>query len=437
MKAFVNWLAPILFLILLLFTAYGLQRSEALPFQACFAFLFLLFLYSYWKSSEIGFNRLLIIGLLCRLALLPHTPTLSDDFYRFLFDGHLLIHGINPYVYLPTEALQLISGESVPFMHKLLGEMNSASYYSIYPPLHQAFFAWAALGGESLLWNLVLLRVPLILGEIGVVFLLWKLLPLWNQQASNLLLYWFNPLVILEITGNLHFEGLVLLGLLGSLWCYKTSKPMLSASLWTFAIGIKLVPAILGAVWLRAYHPIKQKVFWITAASLSFLVLLPLFQKDVFFNFYQSFRLYQSSFEFNASIYYILRFISSFWLDYNPIGTLGPSLSILAIMGIVVFAWLKPKSMDLASAFVGTYVIYLLMQTTIHPWYIIPLFGSSLLTRLKSPLLWTYVIFLSYSAYATDPAQESTAILLVQYLPFLIFAAWEFFIKPTRTTTTL
>ncbi|UJP64790.1 carotene biosynthesis protein [Mongoliitalea daihaiensis] len=427
MKVFVNWISPIFFLIILMGMAYGLERTDAWALQVCYAILFGLFLFSYWRSQEIGFVRLLVIGCLSRLLLIPHTPFLSDDFYRFLFDGHLILQGINPYTYLPQEALQQVSENSLSYMSLLVEQMNSSSYFSIYPPLHQVFFVGAALGGQSLVWNLILLRLPLILVDMGVLFFLWKLLPLWNQDRSKVLLYWLNPLIILELTGNVHFEGLVLLGLLGSIWFFKTSKPMTSASLWGFAIGVKLLPAIMGAVWLRVFPPLKHTRFWLTFTFICLIVLFPLFQADTFHNFYQSFRLYQSSFEFNASLYYVLRFLSSFWLDYNPIGTLGPVLNFLAIIGMLFFAWRQPKPIDLATGFVGTYGIYLVVQTTVHPWYIIPMLGLSLLTRYSSPLLWSALVFLSYTAYTSDPTEELTLLLLVQYIPLLIFAAKELF----------
>ena len=37
------------------------------------------------------------VAILARLALLPLAPELSDDIYRYLWDGHLLTQGVNPY----------------------------------------------------------------------------------------------------------------------------------------------------------------------------------------------------------------------------------------------------------------------------------------------------------------------------------------------------
>lgn len=434
MKAIANWLAPVLSLSIFLVLAYGLERTDTITVQACFASLFFLYFFMWKKSPTIGLGKLIIWGLFMRLLFVLHIPYLSDDFYRFLFDGHLILQGINPYAHLPSEAIQFVVEENTEFLNLLLAKMNSPNYYSIYPPLHQAFFAWAALGGESLLLNLLLLRIPLLLADLGIVFFLWKLLPLYKQDQSKLLLYWLNPLVIAEITGNLHFEVFVLFGILGSIWFYQTSQPVLSAGLWSFSIGIKLIPAILGAFWLRVYPIYRTSKFWIAAITFCAVALFPLWQANNFQHFYQSFRLYQSSFEFNASIYYFLRYLSSFWLDYNPIATLGPALNLLAIIAMLGYAWKKSNPINLAEGFMGTYLIYLVLQTTVHPWYIIPVIGLSLLTPYYSVLLWSMLVVFSYTAYHTSITNESVFFLLVQYIPFLTFAIWEFYLRPQKHT---
>ncbi|MEK7729943.1 MAG: hypothetical protein AAB354_16160, partial [candidate division KSB1 bacterium] len=54
-------------------------------------------------SCELAGSMVLILGfaVLFRLLLLPQTPFLSNDIYRYLWDAEVLQHGINPYLYPP------------------------------------------------------------------------------------------------------------------------------------------------------------------------------------------------------------------------------------------------------------------------------------------------------------------------------------------------
>lgn len=42
-------------------------------------------------------------AILFRLLLLFTSPTLSDDIYRYLWDGHVSVNGVSPYIY-PIDA---------------------------------------------------------------------------------------------------------------------------------------------------------------------------------------------------------------------------------------------------------------------------------------------------------------------------------------------
>jgi len=79
--------------------------------------------------------KIFLVGLVFRIAWLFGFPQLSDDVYRFIWDGNLIHQGINPYAYVPLEILneRLIPiGENV---ENLYYQLNSPHYYSIYPPI--------------------------------------------------------------------------------------------------------------------------------------------------------------------------------------------------------------------------------------------------------------------------------------------------------------
>ncbi|MEX2568132.1 MAG: carotene biosynthesis protein, partial [Cyclobacteriaceae bacterium] len=271
------------------------------------------------------------------------------------------------------------------------------------------------LVGENLFANVLVLRIFILVFEGINIWLIYRLTKQWKLPVSRVWWYAFNPLVILELTGNLHFEGLVLTGLLLALYCFGKAKPLLAALSWSWAVGIKLSPVIIGPTWLSAWNS-KHRFKFILFSGLSiFVFIFPIL--NGLENFYQSLRLYQSNFEFNASLYYLIRWVWQGVVGYNPIVYLGPMLNVIALVCIVwvgIYAPSKdPKS--LSGNWVWIYFIFLICQTTVHPWYLIPAFGISVLTQNKVFFLWTGLVFLSYGAYAHQDFQENYRLLWVEY----------------------
>jgi alpha-1,6-mannosyltransferase len=267
------------------------------------------------------------------------------------------------------------------------------------------------------LQGIAVLRMLIILGEIGVFFLLKKLFHVFSIPSSQLIFYWLNPLVILELTGNLHFEGFVLLSLLLAVYLIWQSRFAGAGFFWGIAIGIKLLPFMLVPAILAFAKTRKTIGFWIASFVAILISFSWLMIGDSWMNFFQSLRLYQGKFEFNASIYYLLRIVG-FWLKgYNTIATLSKILSGVTLVSILFFAWKrKPKSIpELVDLWVLIYLIYLVLQPVVHPWYILPALGLSLLTERKVFLIWSFAAVFSYQVYGNANYREQSLFLFLEY----------------------
>ena len=113
-----------------------------------------------------------------------------------------------------------------------------------------------------------------------------------------------------------------------------------------------------------------------------------------------SLKLYFQYFEFNASIYFILRALGFWFKGYNIIGTLGPILALMSLFLIslgAIFFYYSKKSLE--TALLYSLTIYLLMSTTIHPWYILTLIPLGLLSGHWYPVIWSSTVFWSYFGY--------------------------------------
>ena len=218
---------------------YAFPRTDFYLFITCFTLSFISYFFLLKKKLQPDFK----LGLVVRMALLFGLPTLSDDFYRFYWDGLLMVKGINPYDYLPENIPYQFEEKSV-----LLAQMNSPQYYSPYTPVLQLLFAFCAWVGGSLFGFLIVFRLFILLAEILIFFMLKKLI----TQSWKLNIWWLNPLVILEFTANLHQEIFVVLGITGFFY-FQYKKEYLSVSAYVLAVLTKLIPLIYLPAFFRVF----------------------------------------------------------------------------------------------------------------------------------------------------------------------------------------
>jgi hypothetical protein len=404
-------------------------------------FLFTLAFGGMWGSylfagDQVSFKWLLLLGLILRGCLFFFEPNWSEDGVRFLWDGELLRQGQNPYLFTPAE-WQAQKGELIGLNEQLFGALNSPNYFSVYPPLNQAIFWLGALGAQGdLAQGYFALRCILLLGEIGVFCLLWGLLARFELPQKQILLYWFNPLVILEVVGNLHFEGLVLLLLLASLRGLTRQKLGLSGIFWGLAVGMKLLPFLLAPAffWWKGVRTSLQ--FWGMAAVVLVLAFFPLVYWNSWENFLQSLQLYQGKFEFNASLYYVFRAIGYALAGYNTIGVLTKIGMGITLCGAVWLTWKRSNAslFEIPSVWVQLYLLYFLLQPVVHPWYLLPGLGLSILSRQWTFLLWSFGAIFSYQAYSQNPVQEQALFLVLEY-GLVLFGLYLDYFRKQRTAT--
>jgi hypothetical protein len=388
------------------------------------AYLTAFFTYLFLVRVEKDRHKLLMtIGVIARMGLMLSLPKLSDDFYRFLWDGELLLNGYNPYLFLPKEAMELgISSLDTTFYNSL----NSPGYYTIYPPLNQYLFAIAAWVGESFLFGTNVLRGFIILADLGSLRLLYILLP---EDKKNMSFWYFlNPLVILELTGNIHFEGLVVFFVLLTIWIIRRKQWLMSGLAMGFAIGTKLLPLILLPYLLWKYRW-KPAILLLSGVLILLVVSSYLVISDPS-GIKESFSLYFQSFEFNASIYYLLREIGFWQKGYNIIGTLGPGLALASTLLILLVAfWSSYRKWSVSVSFLLSFTIYFFLSTTIHPWYIVPLIAYGILAGFYYPVIWSFLIFFTYLGYTESGYEHHMGLVVMEYVILFAIVIYEFWTK--------
>lgn len=406
---------------------YGLERRQFGELLLCFAVAFLA--YVFLMRSKVASRGLLVIGLalVFRLLFLFSTPELSDDYHRFVWDGRLINLQESPFE-LPPESIPDQIKDSIDPAGELLEGMNSQSYYSVYPPFNQLFFAVAVFVGGDIDNTLIVFRLMLIIAELALITLLWGICSRTGRQRW-VGLYALNPLVIVEVSGNLHFEGLVALFLVAGVYSLWRKRSVLAGIALGLAAGLKLTPFIFfPAIW--RYAGWRRGVMVVVVAVLAFLALgWWMLNPSTVLNIFESIQLYFRSFEFNASVYYVAREMGEWTLGYNPIAVTGialPLIGAVAILG-VSFRKTKRRINQLCKTLVLVGTAYLFFATTVHPWYLIPILALAVPTRLIFPWVWSAMIVLSYSAYQADTYQENLYLVFSSYAVVVFVAFFEWY----------
>jgi alpha-1,6-mannosyltransferase len=374
--------------------------------------------YAYVTNQKLNVWHGIGVGMLFRLLLLFAIPALSDDYFRFVWDGRLLLAGENPYLYLPSHYVSEATHPPAGITPELFRQLNSPNYYSVYPPVLQAVF-WlsAALSPDSLMGSIIVMRVVILVAEAGSIMLLLRLLRRMALPDRYVHLYALNPLVILELTGNLHMEALLIFFLLLSLYQLHFQRHLIAAVPFAFAVGAKLLPLMfLPFVW-RKLGLKRFAAFGGVLLITLVLLFYPLLSLGVLQKFWQSIDLYFQRFEFNASVYYLLRWVGFRLTGYNQIAVIGPLLSVATVGIILSMAAVKKLGSvrRLAGYMAAALTVYLFLTTTVHPWYITTLVALTAMSQFRFAIVWSCLSIFSYSAYRSSTYTENLWLVLLEY----------------------
>jgi len=243
-------------------------------------------------KEKVDLRLVLGAGILFRLILLPSLPILETDLYRYLWDGHMVNSGHNPYRFAPLEiengldppiltprvssevAAIVEENRDNPLYREILANINNKSVPTIYFPVAQYLFAvgdaWvsfflptAEVEGQDIDWTrmaevaTMVWKVVLLPFEIGILFLIVSLLKKTGLSPSWVLIYAWSPLVLKEYANTGHYDPVVvfllLLGLRLTLEIQQgLGYRVLSGAVFGTAIACKAFPLLfLPFLWKR------------------------------------------------------------------------------------------------------------------------------------------------------------------------------------------
>ncbi len=408
-------LAGMLASLLLVMVGWGFEPFKPLGFVIAATSAGALWLAMWWQTSRIeridaghilGFAAIAVTLRWGLLALAGDSFPLSDDVYRYLWDGKMLANGINPFALPPLASeLQSLRDNVVwPFI-------NHPHLPTIYPPAAQLVF-W----GTYSLFGLDLMAMKLVLSvfEIATLAILWIWMRRSGIEPTAWVAFALCPLLIIEFTISTHLDVIGLPFLIGTwlvLFSGPQRRPFLAGMLFGVAVLVKFLALIFAPLLLWELRRRELVAFIVGAATTVVALYAPLVILGGF-DVFGSLGTYLAQWHANGSLAYV--FIYLFGQE------VARWLSAVLLIGWV--AWHAVRRGDVYERLLWTFAGFVVLSPTIFPWYLIwalPL----VVARPLPPFVWLAAIFpITYDVlvvlYATGEWTELWYIRLLVYLPF-------------------
>lgn len=357
---------------------------------------------------------IIIVAAVLRCLFLFRPPELSDDIFRYLWDGMQLLNGHNPYTSAPAD-VQPITEEAA----RLLQKINHPDIVTIYPPMAQLVFSVGAFFGKGLFG----IKALLVIMDIVTCVLLLRLLKILEMPPSRAALYAWHPLPVLEIAASGHIDGagilffvMVLILLTAQIIKHhgivlsikqnlKSAAHRHAEGIISVSAGIVFSGASLVKLFPLLYLPgclllVRCRALFILGLLTGGLFLMIPFYPDLL-NIRGTFYTYLTSWEFSSFAYRSLQKITSS-------GEIARWL--LALIFLVVFSfltvqlWMKrgtfkderEKIISVLQYFYFISLTFLMFTPTLYPWYVLCLAWLLPFSAGPAGLVLSWAVFISY-----------------------------------------
>ena len=194
-----------------------------------------------------GLPAILVCAAVFRLTAWPIYPSLSDDVFRYRWEGQVQLAGGNPYAIRPAEAGRDAAYSRIP------GPAFRAVYGPVLEATHAATQFLIARGTGDPFAQAFWHKTPGALADLGVVAALLLLLRSRNLPPERVLLYVWSPLPVMEFWANGHHDSIVILFLVLALAAHARARSGWAFTALGLAAAAKWWPALLaGTIWDRA-----------------------------------------------------------------------------------------------------------------------------------------------------------------------------------------
>jgi hypothetical protein len=354
-------------------------------------------------------RRLLILGLVFaaffRLSIIFSPPYLSDDIYRYVWDGRVQSTGTNPYRYIPADdSLAALRDE------KIYPNINRRDYaHTMYPPVAEAGFLLITRVSESVTW----MKAAMVAFEAVTIWALVQLLVSFGLARQRVLIYAWHPLAIWEFAGSGHVDALAIAFIALALLARRKHGETSTGFFLACATCVKLFPAVLFPVLYvrRSWKMPLAFAITIVAAYLPYLSVGPMGVLG-FLPGYASERGMVSGEQF-----FLLA------VARRLFGAVVPG-SIYLIFAVVVLGllcvWLMRQSDSYLRNSLIVASVFMFLLTPHFSWYFVWLIPFLCFIPSISVFYLTFASFLLYLTWLNDHPDRVLILKAALFVPFLI-----------------
>jgi alpha-1,6-mannosyltransferase len=377
-------------------------------------YLIIVFLINKYDVNHHQLFLIISVLLLFKILYINTEPIGSDDYYRYIWDGKVQVNGINPYLFSAEDSsLQSLHTDILP------EKVSYPGIKTIYFPVSQWLFVISYLiSGE----NAIGLKILYLLFELLILISLFYLLKRLSINTKYILNYAALPLNTFQFFIDAHIDIVGVAFLIGSITMYFYNKKLLSYVLLGLSISVKptgllLIPFLFQNEQ-RLHNKIKSVFIPLVIFALTFLPYVSTATPtDTLIN-------YSANWTFNGVVY---NFLDIFFTDNITIRIL------CGILFLSVLFFLYTSKMKFINKIYLSLFLLMIFSPVVHPWYLIWFAVLLPVVRSYSGIYFVAAVSLtsiSVVNYQLNSVwQESSIVLLAEYLPLTLLFIYEMFNK--------
>ena len=468
----------------------GYRDRPILTYLAIYLSLFVSYagaVWIIWKRTSDDSRllwTLIVLGLLFRTAIMPAQQIQEDDVYRYLWDGKVFAHNINPYKFAPAEVTRLKelliqdpeafeqmydtqSAAELSQLYDLKWEspetlvyqerINHPQVATIYPPLAQMVFR---LGNQIQPDSIITLRLLFLAFDLVALMFIVLTLEALGMNRLWAMVYFWCPLVIKETFNSTHLDIIGIAMLCGTLYCVVQRRYFSANAFLAFSVVGKLYPAILLPLilkqqWKKGKARSQNSLLECGLSVLIFVGIVVFFYSPFLAEGAQNFsglQAYATRWQQNDSIFALLVGFFGWFVESNgpvPFSYDLPSLlakiTVALILGAVMLYLLflrkeaeNPEPQAVLEPLFIIMALVFLVSPVQNPWYLCWVVPFLCIFPWRAGILLTGLVSLYYLDFYFDYQdinQYTPWIPWFEYIPFYLFLAWELKSKLTLRTS--